>query len=49
MSERGICKECAHAQKQGKDKKTMRPGTVYCDLHRKAVVNNYTCGQFKKK
>ncbi len=49
MSEdRGSCRGCVHSAKTGKDKKPMRPGTVFCELHRKSVQNNYVCGQFKK-
>jgi hypothetical protein len=47
--ERGTCRDCAHSVKIGKDKKPMRPGTVYCELHRKSVANNYVCGQYKKR
>lgn len=49
MADNGSCRECKFAQKTAKDRKPMRPGTMWCDKHRKAVQNNYTCGQFTKK
>jgi hypothetical protein len=49
MSEKPACRECKHASKCGKDRKPMRPGTLYCGVHRKAVMANYSCGQFAKK
>jgi len=49
MSDRSTCRDCANASKVGKDKKPVRPGTVYCDAHRKGVANNYVCGQYKKR
>ena len=49
MAERPVCRECKQASKVAKDKKPMRPGTLWCTVHRKSVQINYTCGQYVKK
>ena len=49
MSDQPACRECKFANKKGKDGKPMRPGTLYCSAHRKAVQANYNCGQFAKR
>jgi len=49
MSDKPSCRECKFASKKAKDNKPMRPGTLYCSAHRKAVMANYSCGQFMKR
>ena len=49
MSDKPACRECKFGLKKDKHNKPMRPGTIWCNAHRKAVQANYSCGQFAKR